>query len=291
MKRQGVDEFTATLRAREFVRKVNPTTIPVPMDAYLEQVGAALKLDHSLEDDQAALSFEWDGKRFIRVNANDKPERRRFSICHELAHIILELPSEHGASPWWSYSKRSPNEIICDVFAAELLLPYTLFKPLVDKAQIGFAAVAELAERFEASLTTTGSRFASLVRVPCAYVLGEKGKVRYSARSTTLRDAKAWISPGSSLPEGSLAAKLRAGEEYSGPDVVAADLWFSDWERGGDLSEDGRYFKPWDQTLSLIWFEDEELPAPHHTVREEEEEVGLRELDGILPWPGKKRRR
>jgi hypothetical protein len=50
--------------------------------------------------------------------------------------------------------------------------------------------------------------------------------------------------------------------------------------------EDTRYFQPWDQTLSLIWF-DEEVPALPQSVREEE--VGLRELDGVLPWPGKRR--
>jgi Zn-dependent peptidase ImmA (M78 family) len=286
-----MDEFTAVLKAREFVKKANPTTTRVPMEAYLDLVGAKLKLDRTMAADEAGCSFELNGRRFIGVNANDRHKRQRFSICHEVAHIILELASEHGASPWWSYAKRSPNEILCDVFAAELLLPYTLFRPFVEKAEIGFAAVAELAKKFEASLTATGSRFATLCRAPCAFVLSEQGKVRYSARSAALRDAKAWISPGSLLPDESSAARLRAGIDCDGPEEIAADLWFNDWERGGVLLEEARYFNPWDQTLSLIWFEDEEVPSPPRTVKEEEEEVGLRELDGTLPWPGKKRRR
>jgi hypothetical protein len=44
--------------------------------------------------------------------------------------------------------------------------------------------------------------------------------------------------------------------------------------------------------VALIWFEDEEVPAPRHDRRaREKDEFGLAELDGILPWPGRKRRK
>ena len=43
---------------------------------------------------------------------------------------------------------------------------------------------------------------------------------------------------------------------------------------------------------SLLWFEDEDLaPAGVERQQREEDEFGLAELDGILPWPGKSRRR
>jgi Zn-dependent peptidase ImmA (M78 family) len=286
-----MDEFTAVLRAREFVRIANPSAPPVSVSAYVEQAGAKLKLDDTMSADEGGCSFEINGKRCISVNAHDRQERQNCSACHEIAHIILGLPSEHGKSPSWSYAKRSQNEIICDVFAAELLLPYTLFKPYVNKSEIGFAAVERLAKLFEASLTATGSRFAVLSSIPCAFILAEQGAVRYASRSTTLRDAKAWISPGSRLPDQSVAAKIRGGRSCDGPEEIAADLWFTDWARGGELLEDTRYFGPWDQTLSLVWFVDEEVPTAPRSAREEEEEVGLRELDGTLPWPGKRRRR
>lgn len=285
-----MDEFTAVMKARRFVREANPTTIPVPMDAYLEQVGAWLKLDKSMGADEAGCSFKLGGKRYISVNVNERSERQRFTICHEVAHIVLGLPSEHNIMPCWSHAKRSPNEIACDVFAAELLLPYRLFKPLVDKVEIGFVAIADLARQFKASLTATGSRFATLTQIPCAFILGERGKIRFSVCSRALCDVKAWISRGVSLPSGSQAEKLRKGGIYEGPEEIAADLWFENWARGGEIMEDTRYFQPWDQTLSLIWF-DEEVPALPQSAREEEEEVGLRELDGVLPWPGKRRRK
>ena len=287
-----MDEFTAVMKAREFVKKVAPTTIPVPIKVYVESAGAVLRKRDDLEGNEPGFSFEHGGKRFVCVNANDREERQRFTACHEIAHIILELPSEHKELPWWSYAKRPPNEIFCDVFAAELLLPYTLFKPFVDKANMSLAAIDDLADRFMASTMATGSRFATMARAPCAFVLSEQGKVRYASRSTALRDAKAWIPSRMVLPQGSVSERIRAGGTCNGPEEIGADVWFTDWERGGELLEDARHLKQWDQTIALLWFEDEEVPSPEQDRhRREEEEFGLAELDGILPWPGKKRRK
>jgi hypothetical protein len=288
----ALDELSVVLKARALINKVSPSTFPVPIEAYIEHVGAVLRLDHDLGPDEPGWCFPKNGKHYICVNAKDSEERQRFTACHELAHIVLGLPSEHVELPWWSYAKRSPNEISCDVFAAELLLPYKLFKPLVEKVDMSLAAVDDLAERFVASTTATGSRFATLVSAPCAFVLSEQGKVRYASRSTALREANAWVQPRTPLPQGSLSARVRAGGAYDGPEETEADVWFKDWDRGGVLLEDARHFKQWDQTLALLWFEDEEVPPPKGERRErEEEEFGLAELDGTLPWPGKKRRK
>jgi len=288
-----VDELSAVLKARALINKVGPTAVPVPVEAYVAEIGAVLRKDNSLGPEEAGYSFPKDDRHYICVNGNDRPERQRFTICHEIAHIVLELPSAHEQLPWWSYARRPFNEILCDVFAAELLLPYGLFKPFVDKADIGLAAVEELADCFEASLSATGSRFAAVAALPCAFVLSEKGAVRYASRSTVLRQGNAWIAPRMDLPVGSVCARLHAGGTCDGPEETAADLWFTSWDRGGTLLEDARHFPQWNQTVALLWFEDEELPPPptERSLEREEEEQGLAELDGVLPWPGKKRRR
>ncbi|HUN96104.1 MAG TPA: ImmA/IrrE family metallo-endopeptidase [Bradyrhizobium sp.] len=287
-----MDELSVVLKARELVNKVRPTSIPVAIEPYAECVGAVLRIDNGLTADEAGYSFERNGKHYISVNGKDSEERRRFTACHEIAHIALRLPSDHAGLSWWSYARRPQNEMFCDVFAAELLLPYKLFKPLIDRAAIGLAAIDELAGQFLASNIATGSRFAALASAPCAFVLAEQGKVRYASRSTSLREARAWIPPRTALPQGSLAERLRNGGASGGPEQVAADVWFSDWERGGALLEDARHRRQWDQTVALLWFEDDEVPLPARDRRErEEEEFGLAELDGILPWPGKRRRR
>jgi uncharacterized protein DUF955 len=288
----AMDELSAVLKARELINKVGPTAIPVPIKPYLDQICAVLRVDYDLGADEAGYTVEVKGKHHIHVNGKDSEERQRFTACHEAAHIDLGLPSEHAGILSWSYAKRLPNEILCDVFAAELLLPYKLFKPLVDKSDISLAAVDRFAKDFVASTMATGSRFATLAGAPCAFILSEQGKVRYASRSTSLRQANAWVQPRSALPKGSVCERLRAGGTCDGPEEMEADIWFSNWERGGVLLEDARHLARWDQTVALIWFEDEEVPAPTRDRRErEEEEYGLAELDGILPWPGRKRRK
>lgn len=286
-----MDELKAVLRARTLVNEVNPNTIPVSVEAFAESIGAVIHCESDLKPDEAGWSFESDGKHHICVNANDCPERQRFTVCHEIAHIVLGLPSDHSGAAWWSYARKSPNEIVCDVFAAELLLPYRLLQPEVERAAIGFEAIDDLAGRAEASTTATGSRFATIISAPCAFVLSEQGKVRYAARSNSLQEARAWIQPQMDLPRGALSQRVRAGNISREADESDADIWFSDWKRGGTLIEEARHLIKWDQTLTLLWFKDEEVPPLWRSEREEEEALGLRELDGILPWPGRKRRR
>jgi Zn-dependent peptidase ImmA (M78 family) len=286
-----VDEFTTVNRARDLVAKVRPKSIPVPIEAYVDHVGAVLRRDETLDADEPGWSFCNKGKQYICVNANDPPERQRFTICHELAHIVLGLPSEHGQGAWWSYTKRSVNEISCDVFAAELLLPYGLFKPLAERAVVSLSTIDKLAEKFEASRMATGSRFAAVVSIPCAFVLSEGGKVRYASRSRTMRDMGAWLQPGMTFPHDSMSHRLRAGDTGEGAEEIAADSWFSDWQRGGMLNEEARHLPRWDQTLTLLWMDDDEFESRESVRRPELDDQGLRELDGILPWPGRKRRK
>jgi hypothetical protein len=294
----ALTEFAVVHKARKFVTDVNPTAIPVPVADYARRVGAVIRPQTDLGPDEPGMSFAHDGKRYICVNAGDRPERQRFTVCHEVAHIVLGLPSDHG-EPQWSYFRRPPSEILCDVFAAELLLPYKFFQPAAAESSAGLAAVDALADRFLASFTATGSRFASVVTTPCAFVLSEHGKVRYTSRSKPLIDASAWIPPRTDLPRGSLSHRAHAG----GPldrEEVDADVWFSNWYRGVKLLEEARHLEQWDQTLTLLWFDDEEVPALKRRPRDDdnsielrgdEAELGLEELDGHLPWPGKKRRR
>jgi Zn-dependent peptidase ImmA (M78 family) len=285
-----MDEFAAVLKARAFVRSVDSSAIPVSVESYAAAIGARIKYEPNMQPGEGGCSTVFNGKLIIAVNARDLPQRQRFTICHEIAHTVLGLPSEHGVASW-SYSRRPQNEVLCDVFAAELLLPVSKFKPMVDEEEPGFAAIERLAGLFDASLTSTASRFATVSNLPCAYVLSESGKVKYCARSRAFREMNAWVALGISLPAESMAAQLRNGATVQAPEELNADSWLNDWTNGGMLVEDSRFLSSWDQTLSLIWFEDEDIRTggPDHRLTYEHD--GLAELDGVLPWPGKSRRR
>lgn len=295
-----MDEFTVTLRARRISSGLRAQHIGLPLDAYLKAMPGlpediVLRLDTTLSADEAGHTVVVGGRRCIIINGNDRPERQRFTACHEIAHIVLELPTEHvnGGS---QFARRSPNEVHCDVFAAELLLPCHLVQPLVEESALGFAAIEGLAEQFVASLAATGSRFAVVCDRPCAFVLMQNGTIRYASLSKSLRESRGWVRPGQKAPEPSLAAQLMRSANAEGPIEIAAAEWLEDWKRGGVLLEDARHFPRWNQTLSLLWFEDDEVPSSSssssgYAEDDADEEPALRPLDGDLPWPGKSRRR
>lgn len=284
-----MDEFTAISKAREFVRKVNSSAVPVSVDAYAKELGAKIKYENDMKDGEDGCSTEFNGKLIIAVNARTLPQRQRYTICHEIAHAVLGLPTEHeGASGSW---RKHPNEVLCDTFAAELLLPFDHFKPMVENESPGFNSVSSLAEKFDASLAATASRFAFVTSLPLAYVLSEAGKVKYCARSKAFRDMNAWVPLNGSVPTESLSARVCGGERYEGAEEIDADVWLSNWRDGGRLVEDARHLPTWNQTLTLLWFEDEEGQGTGQERRLTFERDGLNELDGNLPWPGAKKKR
>jgi hypothetical protein len=287
-----LDELAVAMKARQFIAKVGPLALPISVDSYAQQIGGIVKTDALGEHEDAWSVRLPNGEYRICVNCAHNNTRQRFSVCHEVAHVVLEIPADHSA-PSWSYGRRSEGEVACDVFAAELLLPYKLFKPRVDASDMTLAAIGDLADEFEASLVATGSRFATFSRELCAFVVSEGGKIRYRTRSALMREAKGWISVGLALPRDSLSARVREGSAQSGrPEEADPDQWFDDWQGGGFFYEDVRHLEQWDQTLTLLWCEDREdaLPPQERKVWEDRS-FGLRELDGNLPWPGRRKRK
>ena len=286
-----MDELSVATAARAFITKCGPLAQPVSVETYAVAIDGKISKE-AMDDRHDGYSFRTPkGKYKICVNCNQTDQRQRFTVCHEIAHAVLEITPDH-TQPSWSFGKRPQGEILCDIFAAELLLPYKLFKPQVDMAEMGMAAVRRLAGDFDASLLATGSRFATFSKHLCAFVVSEGGKVSYSARSTSLRQARGWINRGSSLPADSYSARVRGGERASAPEETPADEWFEDWDGDASLFEDVLHFEKFDQTLTLLWLDDDDaLPARPERNQRIEWHSGLRELDGTLPWPGRSKRR
>lgn len=280
-----MDDFTAEQRARKFVQSVAPASVPVPLEPYLSHIGAKVTVDDDLAVGEAGYTMTVKGRHSIVVNGKDSERRQRFTICHEIGHVVLELESEHD-DPSWSYERRPANEVCCDIFAAELLLPVPLFKPALLKQEIDAQSMTALAEQFNASLFATGSRMVAFSPEPCAFVVSQGGKIKYAFRSPALRDEKLWIPFGVALPENSLSAALRKDATRSSPIELDADTWFDDVE-GGIVLEDAIYDASRDQTLTLLRLDVEDLPekAAASLPSRQEDDEGLKELDGYLPWP------
>ena len=287
-------EADVLIEARQFVTGLDLSNIGQDLGVYIEKAGASLR-NEELGVGESGYSLPAKGGAWrIVVNSLESLERQRFTICHEIAHIVLGLSSTHDEVKSWAYAKRDINETWCDIFAAELLMPLSEFKAAMGDEEPSFELIETLAATFNTSFPATASRLATLADSPVAYVTMDRGMIRHAARSTSLRKVNAWIAPRSSIPAGSVAHTLRA-EQVNACETreVAQDIWFAEWGKGSDLWEMSRHYARYDQTVSLLWFDEEDLPAEdlrRFKIGATEDER-LNELTGELPWPGKKRRR
>lgn len=289
-----MDETDVQIRARAFVAKADTSNIQTDLTAYVKEAKAKVREEEMGAGESGMTITKPDGTHIITVNSLETEERQRFTICHEIAHIVLGLESKHDEIAPWSYAKRDQNEVLCDIFAAELLMPVAMWKSTVPVGEPSLEAIEQLAEKFKTSFPAAASRYANLADIPCAFVTMEKGFVRYASRSMSLRQARAWISPRSPIPEGSISRRLKSsGTSGFETGEVAQDIWFENWESGSDLNELARHYPQFDTTIALLWFEADDLPQVEvdRFGARVVDDGGLPELTGELPWPGKSKRK
>ena len=113
---------------------------------------ARLKVREVVDDDDIPVLGELrreNGAFRILCSVGQSSVRRRFTIAHELAHILFE-----NSGP------RAPRvgadlERLCDMLAAEILMPGTVFAAALSQATFDTSLVMRLASQFQTSLTAT----------------------------------------------------------------------------------------------------------------------------------------
>ena len=300
MSKDKTKELEVILKARDFIRESRVNSVPVDLRLYSAAAKAEIKICDDLDDEESGQTFRLAGRNIISVNGNHTEERQRFTILHEIGHIVLDLPSKHQGNSikttdLISYTQRPEEEVLCDIFAAECLLPYDFFKKDIEDVDICLDTIKELSKRYKASIHSTGSRFAANCEELCSFVLMEAGKIRYVSSSKFLRELRGWIEIGVPVPQNSVAFRLikdqSPTEQY---DEVPTEIWFDNGVGKYELlCEEAIFIKEWNQCLSILWF-DESL-GPAGEIQPYDMSYGepplLKELDGVLPWPSKSRRR
>ena len=205
-----MDGLTVVLKARELINKVGPTTIPVSIKAYVEHVGAVLRVEHDLAADEPGYSFESNGKHYICVNRATTATNAGILPHSTKSHISLRgfppsiMRGRVGAMPSDRRTRLpatcSPPNCCCLTSCSSRWLTSRTSAPPPSTL---------LPSDFVASTMATGSRFATLAHAPCAFILSEQGKVRYASRSRALRDANAGACSATqlALPKGSVCKR------------------------------------------------------------------------------------
>lgn len=135
--------------------------IPVPLDAILDHFGVQRR-ELKIDGDRQGLKFSL-GKLSYQVvftEASDKPERRRFSLGHELIELLFEAVHQGRLSPRMEEACSGfRKERLCETGAAALLMPRQSFQRALKERPIGLGTASELATVFDVSF------LASLIRM------------------------------------------------------------------------------------------------------------------------------
>ena len=95
-----------------------------------------------------------NGEYVIQVNKNHPEAKRRFTIAHEIGHILVEdaITESIVDTSVGNFNKNDETEYLCDVAAANLLMPASFFGDYVKGKRYCFDLVTKTAKAFNSSL-------------------------------------------------------------------------------------------------------------------------------------------
>jgi Zn-dependent peptidase ImmA (M78 family) len=174
------------------------------------------EVQHDIRGDGRILQYP-TGKIWIEYHTNRIPERQRFTIFHEFAHTLFPdycqfLPHHHNEVAALSDDEKE-FETLCDVAAAEMLLPVDEFKMDLNSFDLlGFEAIHDLRKRYVASIDATTYRLIELTdSVPCAAIFLVDRKGTHAGRGplwvkncSKNSQFKYYFRPGTSPPPNSV---------------------------------------------------------------------------------------
>ena len=151
----------AISEARELLHRVG-ADVPVDVETLAKALGVSV-VQQDLEDSVSGILVIKNRHGIIGVNQNHHPNRRRFTIGHELGHYVLHRENTKvfvDASPVFFRDAASSDgtqsqEIAANNFAAELLMPEDAVREYVGNQLVDVyddATIRRLAARFGVSV-------------------------------------------------------------------------------------------------------------------------------------------
>lgn len=231
-----------------------------PKDIDLEAIAqfcGATVLYESLQGAEARILGAGD-RAIITVNNTSRRGRQRFSIGHELGHWVWDRGKAAFACNSGEFTKRwsgVDRESVANKYAAELLLPRYLFRPLVNKKSVTFQTVKELATTFETSLTATAIRLVQNASYQAMVICTSAAGREWFIPGPDL-ERKIW--PRRDLSRDTVAYQLlHTDMESPGPTDLDADAWIDHSDAHEYVVKEDSVRITADMVLSLLWWKNE----------------------------------
>ena len=103
-----------------------------------------------------------DDRSIIRLNSNQTPGKKRFTLAHELGHLILGIPGVVGETYEDMLSSNSAEERRVNDLASELLMPASVVRFVLPEVPVVAGDLKKLAKRANVSDLAAAIRVCNL---------------------------------------------------------------------------------------------------------------------------------
>jgi Zn-dependent peptidase ImmA (M78 family) len=162
----------AKRQAAELLKRTRVLKAPVPVEKLAASLGAEIVLQWFDGEISGMVHRNRDGSAVIGVNSRHTSNRQRFTIAHEIGHLLLHTNEALHVDKNFPIGLRNSvsgtaadeNEIEANQFAAAVLMPENLIEKDIQRF-IGkdvLVAIAKLAKKYKVSEQAMSIRLSSL---------------------------------------------------------------------------------------------------------------------------------
>jgi len=161
----------AEKRAIAVLDESGVTELPVPVERIARALGAQVTYE-PFEGEISGMLYRSSGRTVIGVNSSHAPTRQRFTVAHEIGHLLMHKGErviiDRFVRVNWRDGESNPEEVQANRFAASLLMPRSLLYEEIERVLSRHRdltphdLVGLLAKRFEVSSAAMQYRLINL---------------------------------------------------------------------------------------------------------------------------------
>jgi Zn-dependent peptidase ImmA (M78 family) len=203
------------------------------------------------------------GTSIITVSSNIiSPERKRFSICHELGHLEMHprlfLCTENDISDR-DFAEKENDEFQANQFASAFLLPSRFVERIFIENIPTFDLIRDIASNYRTSLAATALRMIDFSQEPVAVAYSEKGKIKWFKGTDDFMKMEVFVNVRAPVNPNTNAGRLFRGKEIrDGWREEPANCWLreGDYREDATIKESSIHMPNYDAVLTLLWIDE-----------------------------------
>ena len=250
LRNQTNPEWVANILRDELLIDENS---PVDLDYVLNELNIRIRYQEIKEGVSGACISKGLNKLIV-INPNINNEgRKRFTISHEIGHLLLHHGSRYCLEQnlnLWINSNDKEQE--ANLFAAGLLLPRAYLVDVLKKKDITVNLIESLALKYNTSLLATAIRLVKLCDDPVALFYHKDNNILWSVKSLECQ----FQTENSVVSPMSIASNIDKTNNFA-TGYVDISAWYSDAPDNAKCFEETIYFTNLESSLTIARIEEE----------------------------------